>query len=790
MNAFIHIRDLAPREAHSPTSIQLLSNKYTGNLAVRKSMAKGHLYTLRELHFHQCLQNCSVLNDSVIQYNKVYATNDEQNFLMPYYSQGTLSDKLHPKLDPQDFHSIFNTNNPADVEGVWKILVQLLDCIAFLHNTLNIAHRDIKSENILLDDEGNLVLVDFDRSNFINDNPFTTRGVGTPFYCAPEIFETAYDESIDLYSIGILLYESNTGIWPYVPFEKSFTPGNDWIAELQRIMQETEPDYSKVDFEFRDVIRGFISNAAERKRTYKNLLNDGKVLQKMQQYKPKRSRYCTITPSKDCDILIISDKCKEELDLFVKSKGNFAQALLLHPSHHSVRRSYYRDFIIHLSEFVLEGSGVKEVLFEMADQTLSSTLFNCYYKIDTPYTSPTSLVKGDFKKALCRFPKTCIYYYSEVQARTSAGINHLSEFAHYCRFDRKVCPLINDEQHLLDFHHLDLKRCYYGIDCYRFGNPEHRFKYYHDNVPIIPTHCPTMDNCSLKNDIDHLKKFGHWNLNSDSADLALFNENRRKDNQMRSDSRRSRRKGPTDSCNQPVKQNSNLDLFMSTNLCTPDIDVSLVFVCESYQSMRPHLLQLISHLNQLDNSLRRVANKAGFNSNFEIRIGFVNYCSLFHSIPCNSLNLSPVSDIHSRIEAIIPLVTRHDYANNPVDICSGVEAALELLSQAKATSFNLISILGFSPPHGTKFNCGVDDLPFSSSQESQWEDRWETVLERSAEFNPRYLFCPIGDHSYFRPLIDYFSCSLDKGNINQTVGDDLFPVIENICKSCYEDFLL
>ena len=78
----------------------------------------------------------------------------------------------------------------------------------------NITHRDIKSENILFKKENTLEvkLIDFGMSYKNEGNEKKLSEIlGTPFYMAPEIFNGKYDNKVDLWACGVLLYELLSG---------------------------------------------------------------------------------------------------------------------------------------------------------------------------------------------------------------------------------------------------------------------------------------------------------------------------------------------------------------------------------------------------------------------------------------------------------------------------------------------------------------------------------------------------------------------------------------------------
>ncbi|OHT09487.1 hypothetical protein TRFO_04576 [Tritrichomonas foetus] len=94
----------------------------------------------------------------------------------------------------------------------WKIC----KAVQYLHNDINVAHRDIKAENILFDKNYNIKLIDFGMSKACYDEVLKTR-CGSPFYVAPEVIlgNKNYTKKVDIWSLGILLYYMMTGNYPF-----------------------------------------------------------------------------------------------------------------------------------------------------------------------------------------------------------------------------------------------------------------------------------------------------------------------------------------------------------------------------------------------------------------------------------------------------------------------------------------------------------------------------------------------------------------------------------------------
>ena len=126
---------------------------------------------------------------------------------------------------------------PIDQHEAMKIGAKVCQALDYVWNNFLTVHRDIKPQNILIDQDGNVKICDFGMVTDHGMNSVDTNAIeGTPYYLSPEaISEGEYlDNRSDLYSLGATLYHVICGEPPF--------DYDDFLKVVMARLNEDPPD--------------------------------------------------------------------------------------------------------------------------------------------------------------------------------------------------------------------------------------------------------------------------------------------------------------------------------------------------------------------------------------------------------------------------------------------------------------------------------------------------------------------------------------------------------------------
>lgn len=200
----------------NPEKIIQSMDDFVDKVPLRSPGAFGRIYqaviksTRQQVLIKEPIDNdSSVINALITEYNILmkcshpsiplvvgfYHPKNSQKYalVLPFYKHGSLENLLH--------------NSKKDIGPNLKlqIVLGIVDALDYLHSN-NIAHRDIKPDNIVLDINDHPYLVDFGISKEYVEKMSTA--IGTFDYVAPELFGSEpYDNKADIYSFGLVVNE-------------------------------------------------------------------------------------------------------------------------------------------------------------------------------------------------------------------------------------------------------------------------------------------------------------------------------------------------------------------------------------------------------------------------------------------------------------------------------------------------------------------------------------------------------------------------------------------------------
>ncbi len=118
--------------------------------------------------------------------------------------------------------------------------------MTYLHDA-GVVHRDLKPANVFYE-EGYVKIGDYSLCKLISNTQNTghTMTIGSVHYMAPEVSKGRYDSGVDIYALGVMLFEMLTGTPPFT---------GESIGEVLMKHLNEEPDLSQIEAPFRSVVK-------------------------------------------------------------------------------------------------------------------------------------------------------------------------------------------------------------------------------------------------------------------------------------------------------------------------------------------------------------------------------------------------------------------------------------------------------------------------------------------------------------------------------------------------------
>jgi len=186
----------------------------------------------------------SIEHPNIIALKEIFDSKSKLYLVMELVSGGELFDRIVEKGS--------YTEKDASI-----LIKKVVDAVSYLHGK-GIVHRDLKPENLLYNDADGreIKIADFGLAKIAGDSsPMMSTTCGTPGYVAPEVLKNeGYDKSVDLWSVGVILYILLCG---FPPFYEESTP-----ALFEQIMKGhfdfPDPYWTNISASAKDLVRNLI----------------------------------------------------------------------------------------------------------------------------------------------------------------------------------------------------------------------------------------------------------------------------------------------------------------------------------------------------------------------------------------------------------------------------------------------------------------------------------------------------------------------------------------------------
>ena len=204
-----------------------------GQVFLAKNKFDNKIYAVKHMNKQRLLQSLNTLTPVYTEID-IHSRLDHPNIIKLYQANETPA-YFEMILEYANCGTLFThiqRKKGFSESQAFKYFIQVCNAIYFLHQN-NLIHRDLKPENILMFDDDRVKLCDFGWCVELSTKNRSTY-CGTFEYMAPEIVnQHNYDKAIDIWSLGILLYELIHGFSPFRAVNKK-NSSNEVIGNIKK----------------------------------------------------------------------------------------------------------------------------------------------------------------------------------------------------------------------------------------------------------------------------------------------------------------------------------------------------------------------------------------------------------------------------------------------------------------------------------------------------------------------------------------------------------------------------
>ena len=196
----------------------------------------------------------------VTKFHSTFQDEDNVYFLMDY-------------VKGEELYYILKEQKKFTEEQAKFYLAEIYSIISYLHSK-NIIYRDLKTENIIVDQEGHIKLIDFGVSKVVSQRKLyrTSSFKGTYEYMPPEAISQnpSYSFEFDWWSFGVLMYKMLTGVFP---FESRDTVDLLYMIKYKDIDIMNDINLVNLSYEAKDLLKKLFTKNTEERINDKDIIN-------------------------------------------------------------------------------------------------------------------------------------------------------------------------------------------------------------------------------------------------------------------------------------------------------------------------------------------------------------------------------------------------------------------------------------------------------------------------------------------------------------------------------------
>uniref|UniRef100_A0A287D4T1 Serine/threonine-protein kinase Nek3 n=1 Tax=Ictidomys tridecemlineatus TaxID=43179 RepID=A0A287D4T1_ICTTR len=262
------------------TVLKVIGEGSFGRALLVQQKSSNQLFAIKEIRLPKSLSDtqnsrkeavllAKMKHPNIVAFKESFEAEGHLHIVMEYCDGGDLMQKIKQqrgKLFPEDMILNWFTQMCLGVNHIHK---------------KRVLHRDIKSKNVFLTQNGKVKLGDFGSARLLsNPMAFACTYVGTPYYVPPEIWENLpYNNKSDIWSLGCILYELCTLKHPF--------QANSWKSLILKICQgSVRPLPSHYSYELQYLVKQMFKRNPSQRPSATTLLSRGSLARLVQKCLP------------------------------------------------------------------------------------------------------------------------------------------------------------------------------------------------------------------------------------------------------------------------------------------------------------------------------------------------------------------------------------------------------------------------------------------------------------------------------------------------------------------------